>query len=347
MIGTRPPGSEGLPALMVRYTDRMAGYLRRQAPGVGTRTGLMTAYHMGWVDPGGRPREAPAGKLVRPSLCLWACEATGGDVTSALPAAAALEWVHNFTLIHDDIQDGDRERHHRPTVWSIWGVAQGINAGDALHAMAFESLLAPGPHPGRRLRAARALARAVLEVIEGQCLDLGLEGRPHCPPASYLRMARAKTGALLGASLQLGAIMGGARPAAERTLRAAGRLLGLSFQVRDDWLGIWGEPALTGKSRDCDLGRRKVTYPVVVGYAAMPPAERRRFRALFRSEPDGVAAVEALRDRLEAAGARERSAAAARGFARQAIEVVAGSGLGPEHTEQFQELAHYVANRTR
>ncbi len=332
---------------MRRYAEPVARYLRQRAPDVGTRTGLMAAYHMGWVDAGGRPHDAPGGKLVRPSLCLWACEAAGGDPALALPAAAALEWVHNFTLIHDDIQDGDHERHHRPTVWSIWGVAQGINAGDALHAMAFESLLAPGPHPGRRLRAARALVRAVLEVIEGQCLDLALEGRPHCPPASYLRMARAKTGALLGASLQLGAIMGGARPAAVGKLRKAGRLLGLSFQVRDDWLGIWGEPALTGKSRDCDLGRRKVTYPVVVGYAAMLPAERRRFRALFRSEAGDATAVEALRDRLEAAGARELSAAAARRFARQAIEVVAGSGLGPEPTDQFQEFAHYVANRTR
>ena len=346
MMTTRPPGSGELPVSLVRHADRMAGYLRRQAPRVGTRTGLMAAYHMGWVDPDGQARCAPAGKLVRPSLCLWACEAAGGDVASALPAAAALEWVHNFTLIHDDIQDGDRERHHRPTVWSIWGVAQGINAGDALHAMAFAGLLAPGPHPARRLRAARALARAVLEVIEGQCLDLALEGRPHCPPASYLRMARAKTGALLGASLELGAIMGGARPATVRRLREAGRLLGLSFQVRDDWLGIWGEPALTGKSRDGDLDRRKVTYPVVVGYAAMSPAERRRFRALFRSGSDGVA-VEALRDRLEAVGARELSAAAARRFASRAIEAVAGSELGPEPIEQFQELAHYVANRTR
>jgi geranylgeranyl diphosphate synthase type I len=317
--------------------------LRATAPPTSTRTGLMAAYHMGWAGPDGRPLADGAGKLLRPHLCLWACEAVGGEAAAALPVAAAVEWIHNFTLIHDDIQDGDVERHHRATVWSVWGVSQGINAGDALCALAFRGLLAPGPRPGRRLRAAHALAGAVLEVVEGQCLDLALEGRPGASPAAYLRMAAAKTGALFGASLEAGAIVGGASSATARRLRTAGRLLGQAFQIRDDWLGIWGDPDLTGKSRDGDLGRRKVSYPVVAAYRAMDPTRRRQFRLLF-ARP-GPEPVSELRRRLEEAGAPELAQTAARELAWRAVAAV--PDLSPERSNQFQELASYVANRTR
>jgi geranylgeranyl diphosphate synthase type I len=306
----------------------------------------MAAYHMGWVDRDGRPDEAAAGKLVRPSLCLWACAAIGTGPEPALPLASAVEWAHNFTLVHDDIQDGDRERRHRETVWSIWGVAQGINAGDAIHALAFELLLAPGPAAGRRLRAGRVLARAIREVVEGQCQDLALEGRLPAHPAVYLRMARAKTGALLGACLEGGALLGGARVAVARRLRRAGELLGLAFQVRDDWLGIWGEPARTGKSRDGDLGRRKVTYPVIAGCAGMTAPERRRFRALL-TLGDGGTSVAAMRELLEQRAAGRLTAEAAERFAVQAVAVVAGCGVAGGPAAEFEQLASYVATRDR
>src|SRR5262249_6067784 len=154
----------------------------------------------------------------------------GGAADLALPMASAAEWAHNCTLVHDDIQDGDRERRRREAVWSVWGVSSGLNAGDALHALAFEVLLRPGPASGRPLRAARALAAAVREVIEGQCMDLALEGRLGANPGAYLRMARAKTGALLGACLEGGALIGGASAAVGIRLRRAGQLLGLAFQ---------------------------------------------------------------------------------------------------------------------
>lgn len=340
------PTPETTPALLTRYTADVARHLRAPAPAATSMIGQMTAYHMGWVDRDGRAQDAAPGKLVRPALCLWACEAAGADPRPALSAAVALEWIHNFTLVHDDIQDGDRERRHRETVWSIWGVAQGINAGDAMHAVAFEHLLAPGPAAGRRLRAAHVLARTVRIVVEGQCMDLALEGRLAATPAGYLRMARAKTGALLGASLETGAILAGATAPTARRLRQAGELLGLAFQVRDDWLGIWGEPALTGKSRDCDLGRRKVTFPVVAGAAAMAPAQRRRLRALYAG--DGAdAAVAEIRALLEDSGADRLAEDAARRFADDAVALVAACGLAAESTDQFQEFAAYVASRKR
>lgn len=331
--------------LLDRYADRVARHLRETAPPATSMSGLMAAYHMGWVDREGRPDAARPGKLVRPSLCLWACEAVGADADAALPVACALEWVHNFTLIHDDIQDGDRERRRRETVWSVWGAAQGINAGDALHTFAFELLLAPGGQGLRRMRAARALARAIRELVEGQCLDLVQEGRLQTSPRAYLRMARAKTGALLGASMEGGALVGGARLGLANVLRRAGELLGQAFQVRDDWLGVWGDPAQTGKTRDGDLGRRKITFPVLAAYAAMERPERRRFRALFAAR--GEDEVPELRALLERRGADCAAADAARRLAAEAVALVRGACLPPASTGYFEEFAHHVADRQR
>ena len=316
-------------------------------PALATHTGLMAAYHMGWVDRDGRPVQAQPGKMVRSSLCLWACGAAGGSCEAALPAALALEWVHNATLVHDDIQDGDRQRRSRETVWSIWGAGHGINAGDAMYGIAFEGLLRPGQLERRRLAAGRVLAGAVRRLIEGQCLDLSQEGRPRTSPAAYLRMARAKTGALLAASLQMGAIMGGAHRQAVNRMRQAGEQLGLAFQVRDDWLGTWGDPASTGKSRDHDLHRRKVTYPVVAGYAAMSASERRTFSARFSGAGQSqAAAVPELRALLERRRADHLAATACREFAERAIQLVAAGGFDARHTQRFEELARYVATRT-
>jgi geranylgeranyl diphosphate synthase type I len=331
--------------LLDRYADLVARQLRTTAPPTTSMSGLMAAYHMGWVDREGRPDAARPGKLVRPSLCLWACEAMGADASLALPVACSLEWVHNFTLVHDDIQDGDRERRRRETVWSVWGSGQGINAGDALHAFAFEVLLAPGPQLRRRMRAGHALARAIREVVEGQCLDLAHEGRLRSTPAAYLRIARAKTGALLGASMETGALLGGAARGVAAALRRAGHLLGQAFQVRDDWLGVWGDPAETGKSRDGDLGRRKVTFPVLAAYAVMEPQERRRFRTLFATP--GSAEVPELRAMLERRGADCLAAAAAHRLAGEAIALVLDARLPSASGRYFEEFARHVADRQR
>jgi len=335
-----------VPELVAETADLVSRRLRQETPSIATFTGLMAAYHMGWVDRNGWPVDAQPSKMVRSSLCLWACAAACGDGEPALPAALALEWVHNATLVHDDIQDGDRQRRSRETVWSVWGAGHGINAGDAMYGTAFERLLRPGPMARRRLAAGRVLAGAISRLIEGQCIDLAHEGRLGISPSAYLRMARAKTGALLAASLQMGAIMGGARHGVVTRLRRAGELLGLAFQVRDDWLGIWGDPGVTGKSRDHDLQRRKITYPVVAGYSAMNAEERSSFSAAFsgggRRGPEAVADLRAL---LERRGAHHLAAAAGREFAERATQLVTASGLDVRHAQQFKEFARYVANR--
>lgn len=308
-------------------------------------SGKMVAYHMGWADEAGRAHHVKTGKLVRPSLCLWACTALGADPAQALPAAAAIEWFHNFTLVHDDIQDGDRKRHGRETVWSLWGIPQAINAGDAMQALAFLSIARECEHPDRAVRAIGALASAGLTVIEGQSLDLELEGQVDTTLRAYLRMVAAKTGALLGASMEAGALLAGAGDGAAAQFRQAGRLLGTAFQIRDDWLGMYGDPAVTGKSSSGDASRYKMTFPVVAGLQVMSTLQKRRLREIFRARCEDPEPK--LRALLDEVNCGEMTRAAAERYAAKSVSVVARSGIGADAVEAFEEVAYYVATRSR
>ncbi len=307
-------------------------------------SGKMVSYHMGWVDEAGRPHTMRTGKLVRPSLALWACSACGGEARVGLPAAAAIEWFHNFTLVHDDIQDGDRTRHNRETVWSMWGVPQAINAGDAMQTLAFLAIVKEADRPDRALRAIEAIAQAGLIVIEGQCLDLELEGRVDATLRAYLRMVAAKTGALLGASLEAGALMAGAQADRAARFRRAGRLLGTAFQIRDDWLGMYGDSALTGKSSTADANRYKMTFPVVAGVRAMSTLQRRRLRELFRSQHEDPEPK--LRALLDEVASEKLTRKAAERYAAKSVEVILRSGIGKDAADEFEEVAYYVATRS-
>jgi geranylgeranyl diphosphate synthase, type I len=345
ILDLEPADQELRPELLTRHTALIEGAIRRAALPARTHLGRMSAYHMGWITPDGDPAMADTGKRVRPALCLWACEAVGEPPECALPAAVAVELIHNFTLIHDDIQDGDEQRRHRPTVWSIWGMAQGINAGDGMLALALRTLLAAGPNPDRRMQAAHALSAAVVDVVEGQCLDLWLEGSPGASQATYLKLATAKTGALLGASLAAGAILGGASQEVVRNFDAAGRLLGLAFQIRDDWLGTWGDPEVTGKGRTGDLARRKLTYPVVAAYEVAAPPRRRELRRLFTDKkPGGEFRLRAL---LEDLGGPTLTAGVPVVLARDAVAMLDSCGLPGPALEDFAEVAIHVAERDR
>ncbi len=308
-------------------------------------SGKMVSYHMGWADQTGRAQTVKTGKLIRPSLCLWACRACERDPQTALPVAAAIEWFHNFTLVHDDIQDGDRLRHGRETVWSLWGAPQAINAGDAMQTLAFLSIAQNGTHPDRALRAIAAIGRAGLTVIEGQSLDLELEGRMDTTMRAYLRMVAAKTGSLLGASLESGAVMAGVTGRRAVDFRRAGRLLGTAFQIRDDWLGMYGDPSLTGKSSTGDAARYKMTFPVVAGLRAMSALQRRRLRELFRAQKESAHAK--LRSLLDEVGSETLTQRAAERYAAKSVEVAGRCGIAKAALDEFEEVAYYVATRSR
>ena len=336
------PAARAIPAPLRALLPPLLTALRASAPAPSTRVGAMASYHLGWTDATGHPSGGGGGKFLRGTLALWAAERCGGRLDDALGVAAAVEWLHNFTLVHDDIQDGDRERRHRPTVWAVWGPAQGINAGDGMHAVAYRALLSGGGSPSARLRAAAAVNDAILTVIEGQCLDLALEGQIDTSAAAYLRLARAKTGALLGAALQAGALVGGAGVRQAARLRQAGVELGVAFQIRDDWLGIWGNTATTGKGRDGDLARRKLTYPVVVGHSLLRDGARREFRRLYRSGGGDEARILAL---LDEAGVSSAVALDLERRRRTAVALAESCALGDAAVRDFEEITDFIVDR--
>lgn len=225
----------------------------------------MLTYHMGWSGEGAGPEAT--GKRIRPLLVLLTTAGCGADWRPALPAAAAVELIHNFSLVHDDVQDNSDKRRGRPTVWVQWGVPMAINVGDALFVLANQALLDLSPHyPAETvLQASRILQETCLDLTRGQYLDLSYQGRKDLQIEDYWPMIGGKTAALLAACTALGALLGGADAPAQESYRAFGHSLGLAFQVQDDLLGIWGNEALTGKSAASDLVEGKNSLPVLAG----------------------------------------------------------------------------------
>jgi geranylgeranyl diphosphate synthase type I len=220
----------------------------------------VAAYHLGWVGADGRPVAGNGGKAIRPALAVLSAEAVGRGAEVALPGAVAVELVHNFSLLHDDLMDGDEERRHRPTSWKVFGPAMAILAGDALLALA-EGVLLETPAPAGP-RAARHLTEATDRLITGQAEDLSFEARLDVSIDECLTMVGNKTGALLACSASIGSVLAGAPAEAVEALSGFGYHLGLAFQAVDDLLGIWGLPEVTGKPAWSDLRQRKKSVPV-------------------------------------------------------------------------------------
>ena len=248
----------------------------------------MMHYHMGWVDEDLSELDLQSGKRVRPVLCLLSCAASGGDWRQAVPAAAAVEIIHNFSLVHDDIQDESPTRRGRRTVWNIWGASQAINTGDAMFALAHTAmgrLQSRGVPDSVCLRALTMLDDTCLELTRGQYSDMRFENRDDVSVEEYMAMINRKTGALLALSTELGALISGSSEDVVDHYASFGSDLGLAFQIRDDILGIWGDETVIGKSAATDIVSRKKSLPVLHGLSG---SEELR-RMYFDSDSDEIA----------------------------------------------------------
>jgi geranylgeranyl diphosphate synthase type I len=274
----------------------------------------MIAYHMGWED----PSPDAGGKRVRSLLTLFSCGAAGGDWKDALPAAGSIELIHNFSLIHDDIQDRSRKRRGRPTLWSRWGVPQAINTGDAVFVLAHIAayrLLERGIPADTTLQIIKLLDQTCLTLTVGQHLDLAYETQKKTSQEAYLQMIERKTSALLAAATAVGGMVAGADPKMVEKLRLFGHHLGLAYQIQDDILGIWGEPEITGKPVADDLRSRKKSFLVLHGLAHSEP-----FQKLWEARADDVESLDAMRETLERAGSLSAAREQAREHTRIALD---------------------------
>jgi len=307
----------------------------------------MLRYHMGWTDRVGVATSS-TGKRLRPALCIMACESLGGSVEGAVPLAAAVELVHNFSLVHDDLQDKDRIRHGRDTVWAIWGEAQAINAGDALLAIAHRAVASAvdaGLPADRVLRATSLLAERTLEMVAGQVADIEFETRIDVDESEYLAMASGKTGALFDASLALGAIAADASPDLVEAMGRCGRALGIAFQAHDDVLGVWGDEERTGKAQASDIRRRKKSLPVVFAVAQADAERRSRLMEVYgETEPtdDEVAFVLQLMDDV---GARSHCAGVAEQHRDAALRELDSAGVPAGGASEIRQATDFLLAR--
>ncbi|GAA0502967.1 family 2 encapsulin nanocompartment cargo protein polyprenyl transferase [Saccharopolyspora thermophila] len=308
-----------------------------------TRMQQIAGYHLGWWDERGNPVHADRGKAIRPAMVLLSAAAVGGDPKAAVPAAVAVELVHNFSLLHDDVMDGDVTRRHRPTAWTVFGSGPAILAGDALQALAVEVLAGCG-HP-EATTAVRTLHTAVLNLINGQVADLAFEDRRSVDLAECQRMARDKTGALLGCACALGAMFGGGSAEQVARLRGFGERLGLAFQHVDDLLGIWGDPAVTGKPVFSDLRTRKKTLPVVSALTSGTSAGRRLAAIYLRNQPLSGSDLAHAAELIELAGGRTWSQNQADELLAAALGDLRRADPGPRGAEELSALAQLVTCR--
>lgn len=303
-------------------------------------------YHLGWTDARGNPALSDAGKRIRPLLCLWTCQATGGNWQDALPAAAAIELTHNFSLIHDDIQDNSPSRRGRPTVWNVWGIAQGINAGDAMFVLAHQALneIPSTLSAADFVAIQRAFNSAILKLTQGQYLDLKYEGADQVTLDQYFEMVRGKTAALLSAACEIGARIASPDPQLHRAFATFGEQLGIAFQIADDVLGLWGDPEVTGKSARTDLLSRKKSYPVLYAMQADAGRELRALYAIRDWQEQDIQRIQAI---LSATGAREHSLQQAEMYAREAASALDATGISPSALLPLRDLLHQVIYRDK
>ncbi len=325
--------------------DILDPFLRAAVETMPASVRRIAGYHLGWLDENGGAVVANGGKAIRPAMALLAAEAVGGSAQVALPAAAAVELAHNFSLVHDDVIDGDRTRRHRPTAWSVFGTRTAILAGDALLAVAYD-VLATSEHQAAEA-VATMLSEAVLGLVEGQSEDLSFERRTDVDLSECFGMVERKTALLMSCACASGAAFGGGDAAQVEWLRSVGRHLGFAFQLVDDLLGIWGDPAVTGKPVYSDLQNRKKTLPVVAALTS-DTAAGRELAALYGGTgtlSDGDLAHAA--QLIERAGARDWSHGQVEMFVARALRDLELACPAPRAAADFRSLALLIAAQHR
>jgi len=308
----------------------------------------MFRYHLGWVNAQFAPTQTDVGKRIRPLLCLLSCKASGGDWQTALPLAAAIELVHNFSLIHDDIEDASPERRGRATVWKVWGIPQALNAGDGMFVLArlaLNRLAARGVSAEKWAQISVGFDAATLELCQGQFLDLSFETRADVSVDDYLQMIHGKTAALVSAAAQLGAMLAAHDAPTLRAFADFGENVGLAFQMTDDILGIWGDPEITGKSAATDILAKKKSLPAII--ALTHPSTGAAMRALYQKPLLADKDITRALELLDAANARAETQRRADDYCEAADDALLRAQVKNRAVENLRDLAAGMTRRIR
>lgn len=353
MVNSFPGTSQITPVALPEFFGRYRGPVFRALQSAMPRDRKqdlynMLRYHMGWVDEKGHPTNGTSGKALRPVLCLLACESSGGTVEQAMPAAVALELIHNFSLVHDDIQDGDKERHGRPTVWCAWSMPKALVAGNAMRVladMALWGLLQEGVGYSKAVEASNLLVQGYMEMIEGQYMDLRFEDSIYTTVEDYLSLISLKTGALIRCSLELGALIGCQDTRVRSAFRLCGEHLGRAFQIRDDYLGVWGNEEMTGKAVGADILRKKKSFPVVYTLENARGEDKKTLLDIYsKAKLDRSDAARVL-SIMEKVDAREHSDSMAQDSCGKALQALGDANLPASTREKFEQLSNFLLAR--
>lgn len=338
-----------VPEVLTRARDLVTPALRRAVADLNPELRDVAAYHLGWVDESGRSTGSEGGKGLRPALAVLSAEAVGAESEVGVPGAVAVELVHNYSLIHDDVMDEDRERRHRQTVWAVFGVSQAIIVGDALAALAQQVVLEShlSPDAGATLeghRAALALAGATAKMIAGQSQDMSFESRESVTFDECLAMEAGKTGALLGCASAIGAILADAPQHTVLALDRFGVELGISFQAVDDLLGIWGDPTTTGKPAWSDVRQHKKSLPITAALSSGEPgaaelAELMGIKELSEEQIERAAKL------VERCGGRDMTVHLAEERLQRALDALDEAEILDLAKQQFIDIANFVVER--
>ncbi|PID84720.1 MAG: polyprenyl synthetase [Chloroflexi bacterium] len=303
----------------------------------------MMHYHMGWVNADMQPISIYAGKQIRPLMCLLACAAAGGDWQQAVPAAASVEILHNFSLVHDDIEDDSPTRRGRDTVWKLWGVPQAINAGDAMFAishLAMARLIERGVPADIVVKALRRFDETCVRLTQGQNADMDFETRDRVTTTEYIEMITGKTAVLVSYSMELGALIAGAHADTVTHYAQFGLNLGLAFQVIDDILGIWGNEAKIGKSASTDITTKKKTLPVLYGLEQSTALQN-----LYATAKPNSAFVTQVVALLNEVGADTYAQEKAAAYSHSALQSIKGANPQGKAGQALHQLADMLLKR--
>jgi geranylgeranyl diphosphate synthase, type I len=346
---TDPPhATDEIDAILTRCRQMVGPALRQAIDQLHPWPGHMAAFTLGWCETDGTPRKAHAGKGLRPAIAMLCGRAAGASPEAAVSGAVAVELVHAFSLVHDDIMDGDERRRHRQTVWKAYGIGPAVLTGDALLALAFDTLTQS--ETGRVGEAMGQVSSTLIELVHGQAEDLMFEERPWSGPEAvtveeYHAMAARKTGALYGCAAAVGALLGGGSSGLADTMADMGRHLGLAFQAVDDLLGVWGDPEVTGKPIFNDLRQRKKTLPVVAALSASTGAASRLLEIL-ESGPADEPALRRSAALIEEIGGGTITREHAEHHLGQALRIIRSADLEPAAAEELAALSRFVVNRS-